>query len=245
MADPVLAQPRLVERELAGVNRAPYNPRVALEPGMPEFDRLQKSIEEWGLVDPLVLNEATNTLVGGHQRMTVLEHAGYKTGWFILIDEPDVAREKALNIALNRNLGRWDYPALNELLESLEPDLREAAGFDREGEEAAEMLRGAEVSGSSSFLDDFLQGQSGAATDDDPLGGKPREIDHKAEHKDRAGPQLFEIPLVLNDEQRQIYYRAIGRAKQRFGTDNTYEALVAIMDEFNKRLDQEGADAAE
>jgi len=235
-----LPEPKLVKLALDDVNDATYNPRVPLEPGMPEWERLEASIEKWGLVDPLVVNEVSNTLVGGHQRKRVLSHLGYKQGWFVVVHLENPDEERALNVALNRNLGRWDHQQLSDLLGSLSPDLREAAGFDRAGEEAAEMLRGAEVAQSTSFLDDFLShGATKPDTNpDDALGGKPREIDQKQEHAHRTGHQLFEIPLVLTSEQRTIYYRAIGLAKSHFTTDNTYEALTSVLDEFCKRLDR-------
>lgn len=56
------------EIERARINPAPYNPRVRLEPGEPEYERLRKNIVEIGLVEPLVWNERTGNLVGGHQR---------------------------------------------------------------------------------------------------------------------------------------------------------------------------------
>ena len=55
------------------VKRAQYNPRVELKPGMPEYEKLAKSIHEFGHVLPMVYNQRSGNLVGGHQTMTVLE----------------------------------------------------------------------------------------------------------------------------------------------------------------------------
>ena len=49
------------------VNPAPYNPRIDLQPEDPEYKKLEKSIEEFGLVQLLVWNKRTGNLVGGHQ----------------------------------------------------------------------------------------------------------------------------------------------------------------------------------
>ena len=56
---------------------ADYNPRKKLKPGDKEFEKLKKSIEEFGYVEPIILNERTNTVVGGHQRLEVMKHLGY------------------------------------------------------------------------------------------------------------------------------------------------------------------------
>lgn len=60
------------------IQPADYNPRVALKPGDPEYEKLRASIDDLGVIDPLVWNETTGRLVGGHKRLTVLMNAGMK-----------------------------------------------------------------------------------------------------------------------------------------------------------------------
>ena len=60
----------LVKRQLSDLKPAEYNPRKALKPGDPEYQRIAASIEEFGYVDPIIIN-ADNTIIGGHQRRTV------------------------------------------------------------------------------------------------------------------------------------------------------------------------------
>ena len=60
---------------------------------------------------PLIWNEATGRLVGGHQRLTVLKDMGMDTVEVSVV-RPDEAHEKALNIALNKIDGAWDNEAL-------------------------------------------------------------------------------------------------------------------------------------
>ncbi len=55
---------------------APYNPRIVLQPGMPGYDRLKRSLTEFGLVQPIIWNESTGHIVGGHQRLAILEAEG-------------------------------------------------------------------------------------------------------------------------------------------------------------------------
>ena len=62
------------EMPLEQLHTADYNPRVALEPGDPEFERLKNSIETFGEVAPIVWNQRTGRIVGGHQRLAVYKH---------------------------------------------------------------------------------------------------------------------------------------------------------------------------
>ena len=50
---------------------AKYNPRKDLQAGDPEFEKLLRSVEEFGYVEPVVWNERTGNIVGGHQRFKV------------------------------------------------------------------------------------------------------------------------------------------------------------------------------
>ena len=115
------------------INPAPYNPRIDLKPGDPEYEALKKSIERFGLVDPLIWNKRTNRLVGGHQRLKVLKDLGYETADVVVVDLPE-SEEKTLNIALNKIQGDWEETKLEALLAELHAegvDL-ELTGFSEE-----------------------------------------------------------------------------------------------------------------
>ena len=108
-----------------------YNPRKDLKPGDPEYEKLKKSIQEFDLVEPLVWNERTSRLIGGHQRLKVLQELGYTEVEVSVVDLPE-DKEKALNVALNKISGDWDYPKLKDILQELDTgefDL-ELTGFD-------------------------------------------------------------------------------------------------------------------
>jgi DNA modification methylase len=131
---------RIERVPLARIDPAPYNPRVSLAPGDPEYESLKKSLASFGCVEPLVWNERTGRLVGGHQRLSVLKDLGETHIEVSVVDLPE-AQEKALNIALNKIAGRWDEDRLAELLIELtalpEFDLG-VTGFD--DSEAAELI---------------------------------------------------------------------------------------------------------
>ena len=98
---------RLEKVELDKLKEAAYNPRVKLEPGMDEYEKLRKSIETFGDVEPIVWNQRTGNVVGGHQRLQVLRDLGEKEATVSVVDMDEMA-EKRLNLALNKARGDWD-----------------------------------------------------------------------------------------------------------------------------------------
>jgi len=61
------------------LNPAAYNPRRDLKPGDKDYEKLKRSIEEFGFVEPVVWNRRTGFVVGGHQRLKVLLDMGGET----------------------------------------------------------------------------------------------------------------------------------------------------------------------
>ena len=109
---------------------ADYNPRKALKPGDAEFEKIKNSITEFGYVDPIIVN-SDMTIIGGHQRWSVLKTLGYTEVDCVVI-EIDKTKEKALNIALNKVTGEWNKELLADLikdLQSLDYDVS-FTGFD-------------------------------------------------------------------------------------------------------------------
>lgn len=117
---------------IARINPAPYNPRKDLKPGDPEYEAIRLSLATFGCVQPLVVNERTGHLVGGHQRLKVLRELGQRKVKAVIVDLP-LEQEKALNLALNKVQGGFDpdklAALLDELLQSPEVDLR-STGFE-------------------------------------------------------------------------------------------------------------------
>ena len=93
---------------------AHYNPRKDLKPGDPEYEKLKKSMETFGCVEPIVYNERSGCVVGGHQRIKVMHGLGYSEEDTVIVDL-DEEEEKTLNMALNKISGEWDMEALNDL----------------------------------------------------------------------------------------------------------------------------------
>lgn len=96
---------------------AEYNPRKDLKPEDEEYQKIKKSLVEFGYVAPVIVN-ADMTVIGGHQRLKVLKELGYTEIECNVVDL-DKDKEKALNIALNKITGEWDNAKLEELLAEL------------------------------------------------------------------------------------------------------------------------------
>ena len=106
-------------RKLADLHPAEYNPRKKLTPEDPEYIQIRNSLNEFGYADPIVIN-ADGTIIKGHQRRTVMMDLGYVEAEVIVLDIQDKAKEKALNIALNKITGKWDNAILKDLLVELD-----------------------------------------------------------------------------------------------------------------------------
>ena len=116
--------------KIADLVPASYNPRKALKPGDAEYEKIKNSITEFGYVEPVIVN-TDMTIIGGHQRGTVLSDLGYKDIDCIVIDI-DKTKEKALNIALNKITGEWNKELLTDLIKDLQSSDFDVAftGFD-------------------------------------------------------------------------------------------------------------------
>ncbi|MBP2652187.1 MAG: methylase domain protein [Firmicutes bacterium] len=97
---------------------ASYNPRKKLKPGDTEFENIKNSITEFGYVDPVIVNQDL-TVIGGHQRISVLKALGHTEIDCVVIDV-DKTKEKALNIALNKISGEWNKELLADLIKDLQ-----------------------------------------------------------------------------------------------------------------------------
>ena len=112
---------------------AEYNPRKISDD---DFIKLSNSIGEFGLVDPIIINLKNNKIIGGHQRYKVVEKMNDfdedvelnlirlgDVGWCFMdthLKVVDEDCEKALNLALNKISGDWDFEKVNIILDELE-----------------------------------------------------------------------------------------------------------------------------
>lgn len=89
--------PEIKTLPISALLPAAYNPRRISERAL---DGLRKSIERFDLVQPIIWNQRTATVVGGHQRVKALMQMGRTETQVVVVDLPE-SEEKALNVALN------------------------------------------------------------------------------------------------------------------------------------------------
>lgn len=123
--DPSANTARLVTRILpmSQITPAGYNPRKITEYAL---EGLKASLKEFGYAEPIVWNERTGLIVGGHQRFDALKAMGVQEVEVVVVDL-DPVKERALNTTLNNPAiqGTWDDDKLQAILEELQ-----AAGED-------------------------------------------------------------------------------------------------------------------
>jgi DNA modification methylase len=83
--------------QISDLRPAEYNPRTISDSGLAG---LKASITLFGLVEPIIYNERTQHIVGGHQRYRVLCEQGVTETDVVIVDLDEVS-EKSLNITLN------------------------------------------------------------------------------------------------------------------------------------------------
>ena len=144
----------LTKIKIKDIKGAKYNPRIM---SSEEMKKLENSINEFGVVDPIVINLNNNTIIGGHQRFQALQNLNKKekewnmlklgdVGWIFPDTELKIESdsvEKALNIALNKISGDWDTDKLSELFEELDYadiDL-DLTGFDNSEIEELKIIK--------------------------------------------------------------------------------------------------------
>ena len=115
----------VVEVDVNVLKLAQYNPRQA---NKEDYNNLKSSIERFGIVDPLIVNNAENrknVVVGGHFRLKVIRDLKVKKVPVVYVNIPDIEKEKELNLRLNKNLGSWDV----DLLGNFNDELLKMVGF--------------------------------------------------------------------------------------------------------------------
>ena len=97
----------------------PFNPRRISDQ---ELDALTRSIQSFGLVDPIIARREDRAVIGGHQRLLAARRLGLAEVPVLLVNlAPE--RAKLLNLALNRISGDWDQGLLARLLAELNETL--------------------------------------------------------------------------------------------------------------------------
>lgn len=210
---------------------ADYNPRKDLKPGDPEYEKLKRSIEQFGYVEPVIWNEKTGRVVGGHQRLKVLTDMGITEVDVVVVDM-DTEKEKALNIALNKISGEWDTEKLALVIADLQGTDFDVSltGFDPE--ELEDLFRDDVKSGVKE--DDF----DVEAELKKPTFSKAGDLWMLGEHRlfcgDSTKPETFDLlmngkkaNLVVTDPPYNVDYKgSAGKIKNDSMAEDQFEQFL-------------------
>lgn len=119
---------QVVDVPIQELKPAEYNPRGLTAR---EKEYLLKSLTEFGMVEPIVVNSAPerlNIIIGGHQRYYLEKERGSSTIPVVYINLPDIEKEQELNLRLNKNNGHWEW----DLLANFEEEMLKQVGFTSE-----------------------------------------------------------------------------------------------------------------
>lgn len=233
---------RIEKKKVTDLISADYNPRKDLKPGDKEYEKLKRSIHEFGYVDPLIWNQHTRRLVGGHQRLKVLKDMGIEDVDVVIVDMGE-EKEKALNVALNKISGDWDKDKLMLLITDLQGEDFDVSltGFDTE--ELDDL-----------FKDDLKDDVKDDNFDVDkelkkPTMTKPGDLWQLGEHRllcgDSTKEESYELlmagkqaNLVITDPPYNVNYQgSAGKIKNdNMKDDAFYQFLLAAFTNMEKNM---------
>lgn len=110
---------KIIKKQINELLPASYNPRKDLTPDDKEYQKIKRSIEEFGYIQPIIVNKRTNIIIAGNQRYKVLVDLGYTEVDCVEVDVSE-QEEKTLNLAMNKIDNEWDMAALKDLLQELD-----------------------------------------------------------------------------------------------------------------------------
>ena len=253
-----IKQLNMQEMNLDSIDTAHYNPRKDLRPGDKAYERLKNSILTYGYIDPMIFNERTGRLVGGHQRLKILRDLGMEKAQVSVVDL-DEMQEKDLNIRLNKIQGEFENEALANVLRELEQESfdLENIGFDQS--EFDELITEIHLDNkrNASFLDDMISEQEQVNnerrlydaytpseegyTSEENVNvnhnvNENEEVEHykndptyEEEESDTSETtEYFHLGFPVDYEQRDLINKAIRQAKQDYDVATSTEALLQI-----------------
>lgn len=231
---------QIIKQKINKLIPADYNPRKDLKPGDPEFEKLKRSIHEFGYVEPIIWNKQTGHVIGGHQRLKILQDEGLTEVDCVVVDF-DEAKEKALNVALNKISGAWDQAKLGLLISDLEASAFDVSltGFDES--EIADLLETDSNTKDDNFDVDAELKQ--------PTFSQAGDIWHLGRHTlfcgDATEAESYQkllgktqVNLVLTDPPYNVDYQSkAGKIKNDHQTsDKFYQFLLVAFQNMNQAM---------
>lgn len=196
------------------LKNAPYNPRT-----ISDYARLKlkANLKRVGLIEPPVWNRRTGNIVGGHQRVAVLDALHGHDNYLLPVAEVDLDEktEKEQNVFLNNGEAQGDFD-----LEKLAALYKEGINFDNAGFDQAEVIQ---MFGSApaSYTDELVDEVSEA------IRASQERIQKLAETESLKSPQHFYLVVVFkDDDHRVVFTNALGLPDNRYVDGRRLLALL-------------------
>ena len=237
-------------KNVAELLPAEYNPRKALKPGDPEYEKLKRSIQQFGYAEPVIWNKKTGRVVGGHQRLTVLKDLGYTEIKCVIVDL-DETHEKALNVALNKISGQWDFDKLRALFDDLKMSNYDVSltGFDDiDLDNLFKDARAAKVKEDDFDVDSELKKPAFSKPGDLWLLGNHRVLCGDSTQQDNIDTLMAgkQANLIVTDPPYNVEY--VGKTKDKLTIQNDrmedgsfYKFLLAAFQRMESALADDGS----
>jgi ParB-like chromosome segregation protein Spo0J len=192
--------------KVSALTKLPGNPRRISKGNL---KRLEQSLEKFGYVQPIVVNEKTGHIVAGHQRLRVLKKAKVRDVDVAVIKMTE-RRERALSLALNSaafageftdDLDKWVAeisklePDTSEMLKAIEECER---GLEEIGKTTMEKPALSDVS--EAKLNKFIQSRENS----------------RAAHKDVTDVNFYLCVVFQNVEQKMAFLKKFPMLKPRY-----------------------------
>lgn len=207
----------------SSIKNAPYNPRAMTEAAK---KKLRKGIEKHGLVSWPTWNRTSGNLVGGHQRLSILDAVAGVPDYDVpcIVVEMSEAAEKEANVLLNNTeaQGFFDDDLLKGLLADQSLSL-EGMGFDRAD---LHQLFGADPSKPTSMAADLLEGMSAKLREAKEAYAKLTSNSDK-----RDGDDYYLVVIFKDHEHRKQLLDAHGMEDNRYQDGQRFLDALAVVDD--------------
>lgn len=199
------------------IKNAPYNPRQIAPLAR---KKLKGNISTVGLVEPLVWNEVTGNLVGGHQRLGILDERAGHGNYLLVVAAVHLTPEEEMtqNVFMNNpdTQGTYDADALGDMFVKHDVDYKET-GF--EDMTVQDMFVGSKYEIDSMF--DVDSAPDAVKRDLDEISKiqrmKRERKEHKARDVEENDPEFYAVVVFPDrDAQSEFMEKATGDREGRY-----------------------------
>lgn len=237
-----ISQSETAEVMRSEIHLADYNPRILSDEAR---KALKKGIKKFGLAGGIVVNRQTGmTVVGGHQRLTVMDEimkydaATNKNDYKVKVElvDMDEKMEKELNLLLNNHnaQGSWDYDKLREMM----PDIDyQDAGFTEADLQMIGVDFMMESDGERELIGELndLYGYVGKSEEEtDGESETDEETDETPQERTEAEPSHGEADRrkPMTDEERKQHMKDVKREVNAQGVERVKDMESYFMVSF-------------